>query len=50
MTTSGPNFPGTGADDNTVGTVSWTTPGNITADDANYAIAANIQTQTSCSA
>lgn len=28
---------GTGADDATVGTVAWVLPGNITADDANYA-------------
>jgi len=34
MATAGPNFAGTGADDSSVGTVSWASPGNITAEDA----------------
>lgn len=38
-TSTSTTFPGTGADDNAVGTVAWTNPGNITADDASYAVA-----------
>lgn len=30
-------LPGTGADNNAFGTVTWSNPGNITADDASYA-------------
>ena len=37
MASQGPNFPGTGADDNAVGTQVWSNPGYITADDTNYA-------------
>ena len=37
--TSGPNFPGTGADVTGVGTVTWANPGNITANDNSYASA-----------
>ena len=39
MATSGPNLPGTGADDAAVGTVAWSSPTNIQADDATYAAA-----------
>lgn len=34
MTTTGPNLAGTGADDAAVGTISWSNPTRITADDA----------------
>lgn len=37
MASQGPNIVGTGADDNSVGTVAWTNPSNITAADATYA-------------
>jgi len=37
MSTAGPNSPGTAADNAASGSVAWTNPGNITADDANYA-------------
>ena len=30
---AGPNFAGTGADDSSIGTIAWATPGNITASD-----------------
>ena len=39
MATSGPLGCGTGADDATVGTVAWSNPGNITADDISQASA-----------
>lgn len=37
MSDTGTIFPGTGADDAAVGTVSWVSPGNITADDGTVA-------------
>jgi hypothetical protein len=37
---SGPLLPSVGADDSTVGTLVWSTTGNIFADDANYATVA----------
>lgn len=37
MATAGPTITGTGADDATVGTVAWTNPTNIQANDGNYA-------------
>ncbi len=36
------NFPGTGANVTGVGTIAWTNPGNITADDTAYATATNV--------
>ena len=39
MASQGPNFPGTGADDASIGALAWTSPGNILADDGNYATA-----------
>ena len=42
----GPNMAGTGASATGVGTVAWTSPGNITADDTSYAtcsLASNVQ-------
>jgi hypothetical protein len=39
MSSSGPNYPDSGTDDSAVGTVTWTSPGNITADDTSYASA-----------
>ena len=39
MTTTGPNIAGTGADDSAVGTITWATPSNITADDGSEAAA-----------
>lgn len=47
MATSGPTSCGTGADDAAVGSVAWTNPGNITADDASYATAATTNVATS---
>lgn len=47
MATSGPNLPGTGADDATVGTVVWTSPGNITLDDGSIASASGMASSTS---
>jgi hypothetical protein len=38
LQTSGPLSAGTGADDATVGTVAWTTPGNITTSNNSYAV------------
>ena len=38
MATAGPNLPGTGADDASVGTKTWSTPGAITANDNTVAI------------
>jgi hypothetical protein len=38
-TTSGPNNPATTSDDNSVGTITWTTTGNIVSSDNNYATA-----------
>ena len=35
-----PVYAGTGVDDSTVGTIVWTNPGNVTADDGSYAVAA----------
>lgn len=35
--TSGPNFPGTAADDASVGTIAWTSINNIKADDGSFA-------------
>lgn len=35
--TLGPNGTGTGADDASVGTITWSNPGNITASDNTYA-------------
>jgi hypothetical protein len=37
--TDGPNGTGTGADDNSIGTVSWSNPGNVTAEDGSDASA-----------
>jgi hypothetical protein len=37
--TSGPLDAGAGSDDSSIGTITWTTPENITADDTNYATA-----------
>ncbi|HEY5472382.1 MAG TPA: hypothetical protein VIK32_04235, partial [Candidatus Limnocylindrales bacterium] len=37
--TVGPRLPGTGADVTGAGTVSWTAPGNVTADDTSYSTA-----------
>lgn len=37
--TAGPNLPATGANNTSVGTVAWTSPGNVTATDANRASA-----------
>lgn len=37
--TAGPNFPGTGTNDTSVGTVAWSNPGFITANDTNLASA-----------
>jgi hypothetical protein len=39
---SGPNNAGTGADVTGIGTITWTNPGYITADDTNYATASNV--------
>ena len=36
---AGPNFAGTGADDSTIGTIAWATPGNITASDDSRSVA-----------
>ncbi len=38
---SGPNDPGTLADDSAVGTVAWTNPGNAATDDGSYATSVN---------
>ncbi len=46
-TTAGPTFPGTGADDATVGTVTWSTPSAITASDDSRATATGLQNTTS---
>lgn len=40
MPSQGPNAPSTGANDAAVGTVAWTNPGNVTADDSTFATAA----------
>lgn len=37
MSTAGPNYPSTGADDSAVGSITWSSPGNITAEDNVYA-------------
>lgn len=37
MAVQGPNFPNNGVNDNSIGTVAWTNPGNITLDDGSYA-------------
>lgn len=37
MSTSGPNYPGTGADETSVGTVVWSSTGNITTDNGTFA-------------
>jgi len=37
MSTAGPNAPGTMADDNAVGTKTWSNPGNVAASDNTYA-------------
>lgn len=39
MTTTGPNLAGTGADDSAVGTIAWSSPGNLTAEDGSEAAA-----------
>lgn len=39
MASQGPNGAGTGADETSVGTVAWSNPGNITAEDGSYATA-----------
>lgn len=39
MASQGPTIAGSGSDDSTVGSVSWSNPGNVTADDASYATA-----------
>jgi hypothetical protein len=39
MSSSGPNYPDSGTDDSAVGTITWTSPGNIIADDTSYASA-----------
>lgn len=39
--TAGPNNAGTGVDNSATGTLSWTNPGNITAADSTYAVAAS---------
>ena len=36
---AGPNFAGTGADDSSIGTIAWATPGNITASDDTRSVA-----------
>lgn len=43
---SGPKFPGSGADDATVGTIAWTNPGNIVADDGASATAGTFSSST----
>lgn len=40
MATAGPNFPSTGANAAGIGTVAWTTPANVTAEDGSSASAA----------
>jgi len=47
MVTVGPNLCGTGADNAAIGTVAWSNPTNIYADDANYASATFFGSQTS---
>lgn len=37
MESSGPNYPSTAVDDSGVGTVSWSSPGNVVADDGSVA-------------
>ena len=39
MATAGPNAPGTMADDNAVGTITWATTGNVAASDNTYSTA-----------
>lgn len=46
MATQGPSFPGTGADDAAVGTLTWTNPGNITNSDNVYATISTTNTTT----
>ncbi len=45
--TAGPNLPGTGANNTSIGTTAWTSPGNVTATDANRASASLATTATS---
>lgn len=45
MPSQGPNSPGTGADDGSIGTVSWANPGMITADDSSDATASIVTSQ-----
>lgn len=45
---AGPNIAGTGADDNTIGTVIWQNPGNLTASDNTY-VTQGVQTSTKTS-
>lgn len=46
MATQGPNNPGTGTDDATVGTLTWLNPGNITVSDNVYATVSTTNTTT----